>query len=242
MTATEDIRDISEMGLLTNYFGNKKDKVEPTKPEQTEYFIDIDIKSGSFSTAFKDFCENHFINAYGLERGEVDTYFFKAMTAAEKEIARRLIRQNLTLRQAHLFRASALLQDTEALPILYEQFKNNTDFSWLMTIGQAIWKLNGDDLYPKLLRQLKTHPSDTLREAHFDHVTDLKDDESIEMLFGYLTDKSGLVETMAVSKLNYILAGQYEEKQKFDRDYFLSKQNDKEFKTELVEKLQNLSE
>ena len=141
-----------------------------------------------------------------------------------------------------MFRASGLLQDKEALPLLYDQFQNNTDLSWLFTIGQAIWKLNGDELYPKLLRQLKDHTSDTMREAHFDQVTDLKNEESIKMLFDYLTDKSELVKSMTVSKLNYILAGQYEQNQKFDRDYFLSKRNDKEFKSELVEKLKNLNE
>lgn len=227
---------------MTNIFANKKSKVEPTKRVPTEYFIDIDPSSNSFSLAFKDFYKNHFIDAYRLARGDVDTYFFKAMKAEEKEIAKRLIQQNLNLRQAHLFRASGLLQDTEALPILYEQFKNNTDFSWLMTIGQAIWKLNGDDLYPKLLRKLKTYPSDTMREAHFDQVMDLKNEESIEMMFDYMRDKSGLVKSMAKSKLNYILAGKYEQKQKFDTDYFLSRRNDKEFKTVLVEKLKNLNE
>lgn len=230
------------MGLFKNIFGNKREKVEQSKPKSTEYFIDIDPNSNSFSIAFKDFYKNHFIDAYGLTRGDVDTYFFNAMTVDEKEIAKRLIRQNLNLRQAHLFRASGLLQDIEALPILYEQFQSNTDLSWLMTIGQAIWKLNGDDLYLKLLRQLKIHPSDTMREAHFDQVTDLKNEESIEMLFDYLNDKSELVKSMAKSKLNYILAGQYEQEQKFDSDYFLSKRNDKEFKKELVEKLKNLTE
>ncbi len=230
------------MGFLKNIFGNKTEKVGLTKPKSTEYFIDIDPNLNSFSTAFKDFYENHFVDAYGLTRREVDTYFFDSMTPEEKEIAKRLIRQNLKLRQAHLFQASGLLGDKEALPILYEQFKNNTDLSWLLIIGQAIWKLNGDDLYSKLLQQLKTHPSNTMREAHFEQVTDLKNKESIEMLFEYLNDKSGLVKSMTVSKLNYILAGQYEQKQRFDRDYFLSKQNDKEFKTELVEKLKNSTE
>lgn len=230
------------MGFFKNIFGNKTEKVELTKQKSTEYFIDIDPNSNSFSTAFKDFYKNHFIDQRGLARQEVDTYFFNSMTKEEKEIAKRLIRQNLKLRQAILFRASGLLQDKEALPLLYDQFQNNTDLSWLLTIGQAIWKLNGDELYPKLLRQLKDHTSDTMREAHFDQVTDLKNNESIEMLFDYLTDKSGLIKSMTVSKLNYILAGQYEQNQKFDRDYFLSKRNDKVFKKELVEKLKKLHE
>jgi hypothetical protein len=230
------------MGFFKNIFGNKTKKVELTKQKSTEYFIDIDPNSKSFSTAFKDFYKNHFIDQRGLARQEVDTYFFNSMTLEEKEIAKRLIRQNLKLRQVILFRASGLLQDKEALPLLYDQFQNNTDLSWLLTIGQAIWKLNGDELYPKLLRQLKDHTSDTMREAHFDQVTDLKNEESIEMLFDYLADKSGLVKSMTVSKLNYISAGQYEQNQRFDRAYFLSKQNDKEFKSELLEKLKNLNE
>jgi hypothetical protein len=228
------------MNFLKKIFGYKNEKNENVNPKPTEYLIDIDPNSSSFSKAFKDFYKNHFINAYGMARGDVDTNFFKTMTEDEKELAKRLVRQNLKLRQAHLFRASGLLQDNEALPILYEQFEKNTDFSWHMTIGQAIWKLNGDNLYPKLLRQLKNHSSETMRVAHFDQVTELKNEESIEMLFDYLNDESDLIISMTLSKLNYILAGQYEEKQKFDRNYFLSRKNDKEFKIELAEKLKNL--
>lgn len=204
----------------------------------TEYFIDIDPNTDNFSTAFKDFYACHFIDAFGLSRGDVDTYFFNAMTADEKEIAKRLIRQNLKLRQAHLFRASGLLQDKEALPILYEQFQNNTDLSWLLTIGQAIWMLNGDELYPTLLRQLKNHSSDTMREAHFDQVTDLKNEESIEMLFDYLNDKSRLVKSMALSKLNFLVTGNYTFYPPYDRDYFITKRNDKTFKHGLLQNLQ----
>lgn len=228
------------MGFLTKLFSDKKTKSEPTQPMTTEYFIDIDPISNSFSTAFKDFYQNHFVDAFGLSRGDVDTYFYDAMTTEEKEIAKRLIRQNLKLRQAHLFKAAGILKDAEALPILYEQLNSNSDLSWRLTIGQAIWRLNRDEIYADLLRQLKKYPSDTMREAHFDQVTDLKNEESIEMLFDYLNDKSGLVRTMTISKLNYILAGQYEQQPKFDKDYFLNKQNDKELKRELLDKLKNI--
>ena len=230
------------MKILTNIFGSKKEKVEQTSPTSTEYFIDIDPNSNSLSTAFKDFYQNHFVNAFGLSRGDVDTYFYNAMTTEEKEIAKRLIRQNLKLRQAHLFKAAGILNDVEALPILYEQLNSNSDLSWRLTIGQAIWRLNRDEIYGDLLRQLKEHPSDNMREAHFDQVTDLKNDESIEMLFDYLNDESGLVKSMTVRKLNFISAGQHQQKQEFDRAYFLSKQTDKKFKNELVENLKNLTE
>jgi hypothetical protein len=230
------------MGLLTKIFGDKKVKGKPTRPVATEYFIDIDPKSNSFSTAFNDFYQNHFVDAFGLSRGDVDAYFYNAMTTDEKEIAKRQIRQNLKLRQAHLFKAAGLLKDVEALPILYEQLNRNSDLSWRLTIGQAIWRLNCDEIYADLLRQLKKHPSDTMREAHFDQVTDLKNEESIVMLLDYLNDKSGLVISMTVAKLNYILTGRYEQNLKFDKEYFLEKQNDRELKKVLLEKLRNINE
>ena len=214
------------MGILKKIFGKKAVVVEKTTPKASEYLIDIDPNSDSLSKAFKDFYQNHFINAYGLSRNEVDTYFFDSMSENDKEIAKRLIRQNLRLRQSHLFKAAGILKDKEALPILYDQLNTNTDLSWLLVIGQAIWRINGDDIYSKLLRQLKEHSSDTMREAHFDQIVDLKNKESIEMLFSYLSDKSRLVQSMAISKLNFLSAGKHEQKQRYDKEYFMSKKTD----------------
>lgn len=229
------------MGFLKNIFGNKTEKVEERKFDPTEYFIDIDPNSNSFSIAFKDFYKNHFVNPVALIRRDVDLYFFQSMTAEEKEIAKRLIRQNLQLRQVHLFRASWKLEDKEALPILYEQFQSNTDFSWQLTIGQAIWKLNGDDLYPQLLRKLKNHSSGIMREAHFNQITDLENEESIEMLFDYLKDRSRLIESMSLSTLNYLANdGKYEPNINYDRKYFVAKRNDIEFKNRLLFNLKTL--
>ncbi|UAB75637.1 HEAT repeat domain-containing protein [Mesoflavibacter sp. SCSIO 43206] len=225
------------MGILKNIFGKKAETVEKTTPKVSEYFIDIDPNSDSLSKAFKDFYKNHFINAYGLSRNEVDTYFFNSMSENEKEIAKRLIRQNLKLRQSHLFKAAGILKDKQALPILYDQLNTNTNLSWLLVIGQAIWRINGDDIYPKLLSQLKEHSSDTMREAHFDQIVDLKNKESIEMLFSYLSDKSRLVQYMAISKLNFLSAGKHEQKQRYDKKYFMEKKTDEKFKNDLLEKL-----
>ena len=143
------------MGILENIFGKKAEAVEKTKPKTSEYFIDIDPNSDSLSKTFKDFYQNHFVNAYGLSRNEVDIYFFDSMSENEKEIAKRLIRQNLKLRQSHLFKAAGILKDEEALPILYNQLKNNTDLSWLLVIGQAIWRINGDEIYSKLFTPIR---------------------------------------------------------------------------------------
>ena len=93
----------------------------------TGYNIDIDLNSSDYSKAFNEFYSAHFINSFALTRGDIDTSFFNEMTNAEKEIAKRLIRQNLKLRQTHLFTASGQLKDNEALPILYEQLNNNPD-------------------------------------------------------------------------------------------------------------------
>tara|TARA_R110002073_G_scaffold333356_1_gene520729 strand:- start:742 stop:1443 length:702 start_codon:yes stop_codon:yes gene_type:complete len=229
------------MGILKNIFGKKAEAVEKTTPKASECFIDIDPSSDSLSQAFKDFYQNHFVNAYGLSRNEVDTYFFDSMSENENEIAKRLIRQNLKLRQSHLFKAAGILKDEEALPILYDQLNNNTDLSWLLVIGQAIWRINGDDIYLKLLRRLKEHSSDTMREAHFEQIVDLNNKESIEMLFTYLNDKSRLVQSMALSKLNFLSAGKHEQKQRYDKDYFLTKKTDEKFKNDLLENLRKIN-
>jgi HEAT repeat protein len=208
---------------------------------ETSYQIDIDPNSEQFSQAFKEFYHNHFVNSYGLARREVDTSFFKTMTEEEKDIAKRLIRNNLKLRQAHLFRAAGELKDEEALPILYELLNNNTDLSWMLSIGQAIWKINGDKMYLELLRKLQTHPSGTLKAAHFEQVTDFKDDECIEMLFDYLEDPDDFVRHLALSKLNYLSTGKHASENRFGRKHFLEKRNDETFKSELLHCLQNLS-
>jgi hypothetical protein len=146
----------------------------------------------------------------------------------------------LKLRQSHLFKAAGILKDEEALPILYDQLNNNTDLSWLLVIGQAIWRINGDELYPKLLRQLKEHSSDTMREAHFEQIVDLKNKESIEMLFSYLNDKSRLVQSMSLLKLNFLSAGRHEQKQRYDKEYFVMKKTDEKFKVSLLENLRKI--
>jgi len=228
------------MGILKNIFGKNAEVVEKIEPKVTEYFIDIDPSSDSLSKAFEDFYQNHFVYAYGLSRNEVDTYFFDSMPENEKEIAKRLIRQNLKLRQSHLFKAAGILKDEEALPILYDQLNTNTDLSWLLAIGQAIWRINGDEIYSKLLRQLKKHSSDTMREAHFEQIVDLKNKESIEMLFSYLNDESRLVQSMTLSKLNFLSAGKHEQKQRYDKEYFLIKKTDEKFKDGLLENLRKI--
>ena len=206
----------------------------------TGYNIDTDPNSSDYSTAFKEFYSAHFINSFGLTRGDIDTSFFNLMSDTEKEIAKRLIRQNLKLRQPHLFTASGQLKDKEALPILYEQLDNNTDFSWQMTIGQAIWRINGDQLYPKLLKQLKDHPSDLMRQAHFEQVLDLQNEQSIETYFDYLNDSNSIIISMTLSKLNYWLTGKHSDTFQFDKSYFIENRNNKNLKETLLQKLKTL--
>lgn len=208
---------------------------------ETSYHLDIDPNSGKYSQAFKDFFHNHFVTSWGLARREVDTSFFTQMTSGEKEVAKRLVRNNLRLRHAHLFRAAGELKDEQALLILYEQLNGNTDLSWLLTIGQAIWKINGDKVYIELLRKMQNHPGGTLKAAHFEQVTDLKDEESIEMLLGYLNDADDFVQQLALSELNHLVAGQNSFEQKFTKKYFLKKRTDEEFKDNLLRNLRTLS-
>lgn len=207
---------------------------------ETSYQIDIDPDSKQFSQAFKDFYYHHFVNSYGLARREVDTSFFQSMTDEEKNTAKQLIRDNLKLRQAQLFQAAGELKDEEALPVLYEQLKANTDLSWLLSIGQAIWKINGDKVYLELLRKLEDYPDASMKVAHFEQVTDFKDEESIQMLLNYLNDPDKLVRRLAVSKLNYLTTGQHAVEERYDRKYFLKKNQDETFKKALLDNLKTL--
>ena len=204
----------------------------------TSYYIDPNAEM--FSQAFKNFYQNHFVDSYGLSRREVDISFFKTMTDEEREVARRLVRYNLKLRQVHLFQAAGELKDEQALPILYEQLNNNTDLSWRLSIGQAIWKINGDEMYLQLLRNLQNHPNGTMKAAHFEQVTDFKNNESIEMLFEYLDDPDNFVRHLALSKLNYLSTGMHALEHRFDRIYFLKRRKNETFKRELLRNLQNL--
>ena len=162
------------------------------------------------------------------------------MTDEEKTLAKRLVRNNLKLRQVHLFQAAGELKDEQALPVLYEQLKSNSDLSWLLIIGQAIWKINGDKIYIELLRKLQNHPSGTMKAAHFEQVTDLKNEESIEMLMNYLDDSDSFVRHLALSELNYLLTGQHSLEHKFDSKYFIALQKDDPFKNKLLLSLQHL--
>lgn len=203
------------------------------------YQIDIDPSAEQFSQSFKNFFHHHFVSSIGLIREEVDTSFFKTMTEEEKEIAKRLVRDNLRIRHPHLFKAAGKLKDVSALPILYEQFKLDSDLSWRLTIGQAIWRINGDNMYAELLRELPVHSKPSMKAAHLNQVTDLKNEESIEMLYSFLSDKDRFVRRLALSNLNYLLHGKSDFfENQFDRKYFQVRKDDREFKNQLLQNLQ----
>ena len=60
------------------------------------------------------------------------------------------------------------------------------------------------------------------------------------MLFSYLSDKSKLVQSMAISKLNFLSAGKHEQKQRYDKEYFMTKKTDEKFKNDLLENLKKI--
>jgi len=207
--------------------------------ETTEYHLDIDIVKGDYSSAFKEFYHNHFVQSLGLSRREIDLSFFDEMTVDEKELAKRLIRMNLKERRTHIIEAAGFLNDEEALPLLYDLYYTTEDLSWHLTIGRTIWKLKGEIHYAELLRKLKSHPGDDMRQAHFHQVTDLKNMESIEMLFGYLNDKDSFVRHLALSRLNQIETGKFSFDLQYESNHFLDKRTDDDFKHGLLRKLQN---
>ena len=174
------------------------------KHSLNKYYIDIDSNSENFSKDFKEFYANHFIDSYGLTRREVDTSFFKTMTDEEKEVAKRLIRNNLELRQTHLFEAAGELNDKIALPVLYEQFDKDENLSWKLTIGRAIWRINGDKNYEKILRELATSKDENLKYAHFEQIFDLTRDKKIQFLKLMIGNDKTMSEKRALETLNLI--------------------------------------
>lgn len=232
------LKHLKPKHLAALFAARRKD--ETTEFKKSPYQIDIDPNFEGFSPAFKSFYHNHFENSIGLFRDDVDTSFFKTMSEEEKEIAKRLIRNNLNLRQAHLFRAAGELKDEDALPVLYEQLNNNSDLSWLLSIGQAIWMINGDKVYLEHLRKLQIHPSKIMKTAHMKQVADFKDEESIEMLLAYLEDPESLVRSLALEKLNHLNRAQLASGKPFDSEYYLKGRKDEAFKKELLLNLQNL--
>ena len=204
---------------------------------ESEYKIDIDPNSPEFSTAFREFYKNHFEDAYGLSRGEVDESFFTRMTQTEKETAKRLIRQNLELRQPHLFRAAGILKDEDAISILYKHFHRDTNLSWRLTIGQAIWRINGDEMYENLLNELSDHPDETMKVAHLDQITDLRNEVSIDLLFKLLNDDSGFIQRLAHTKLDFIMTGQHKPQPEYEIQFY--KTADSDLRAELLENLRS---
>lgn len=70
------------------------------------------------SNAFAQFLQNWFGNSWALTRGEVDLTFLNDLTLDERQMAKDLLRRNLTLRYAHLIEGAAALDDVASIPIL----------------------------------------------------------------------------------------------------------------------------
>ncbi|WP_452227611.1 MULTISPECIES: hypothetical protein [unclassified Lacinutrix] len=169
-----------------------------------KYIINIDPNSQTLSKEFKDFYYNHFVEPYGLSRNEVDTSFFKKMSTNELEISKDLIRKNLHLKYSHLFKASGELKDEKALPILYKFLNIETDLSWKLTIGRAIWRINNDNLYEKLLMNLATSKEENLKYIHFEQVYDLGEKKKVQFLKLMVGNDETLSERRATEILNRI--------------------------------------
>lgn len=206
------------------------------------YKLDIVADESLYSKPFRDFVYYHFLTSHFREKESLDTYFYNAMPAAEKEIAKRLIRQNLENRETELFIAAGLLKDTEALPVLYQLLeKNKNSLSWMLCIGQAIWRINGDAIYEALLLRLQNDTGGHMRTAHLRQVKDLKNETSINILLSWLDDEDNFLRSMVLAELNYIITGQPTTcLTPIDEDLFYSKRLDEQFKAELVSALKRL--
>jgi hypothetical protein len=206
-----------------------------------QYNVDIVPDERLYSQAFKDFVHYHFLTTHFREQDELDTYFYEVLVGTELETARRLIRQNLHLRETGLFKGAGLLADVEALPVLYKMLnENRTNLSRALTIGQAIWRINGDQVYETLLLELQYYPSDTMKQAHVKQVKDLRSLTSINILFSWL-EGGDFTSSLACDELWHILHGRPKKINEYgDIMQFIRRKDDMDFKVELVERLKQL--
>jgi len=202
------------------------------------YKADIDINDKKYSKAFRDFYHHHFIDSFGLGRNEVDLSFFQKMSISELDLAKELIRQNLFLKYVHIIKAAGDLKDEKSLPILFDlQKKCKDDFSRILTISQAIWKINGDNKYYNLLHKLVNSQDVILKQAHFEQIMDMPADNCINSLIKLLYDENALVVKFSLNYLNLYMTNKFpavSEDPAYSVDYFKNNQNNKDILANLI--------
>lgn len=207
------------------------------------YDIPSSVRAGRHSKAFGQFLHHWFVDSFGLQRHEVDLGFLEEMTAAEHELAVDLLRRNLHLGYAHIVEGIAYLNDRNSVPTLKTMLESTSDLSRKLTIAGTLWKLERDPVFPKLIDALIREGSSTIKQAHFDQVLWLDNEDVLRCLLELVNDSDSFVRFLALSRLNEFndnrryLVG--EDQLPKSAAYFQKLKSDHLRRHEMIEKLSN---
>src|SRR5262249_7853802 len=104
------------------------------------YDIPAEVLQEPHSPAFKAFLWNWFGNETQLARGELSLDFLRDLTPHELQLARSILRNNLTLGYPHLLEGAVVLHDVSAIPVLRTMLNSERDLSLQLTICAALWE------------------------------------------------------------------------------------------------------
>ena len=174
-----------------------------------DYDIPDDVKNAAHSEAFSEFMNHWFVSSMGLTRGEVELDFLERLTVEERELAKGLLRGNLSLNYTHIVEGLALLGDVSAVPELRRMVAAEKDSSRRLTLAGSLWKLVKDDVFVECLREMVTGDDATLKQAHINQILWLEDERSIDLVIDLLDDDDSFVRFLALSCLNDIEFGKH---------------------------------
>jgi hypothetical protein len=100
-----------------------------------------------------------------------------------------LIRRNLRLKRNHIIEGASALRDIDAIPILREMLREETDTSRRLTLAGALWKINRDPAFIECLEEAKSKHSDIFQGVHLWQVLWLDDERALDFLIDLLNTK-----------------------------------------------------
>ena len=150
-------------------------------------------------TRSRSSCITGSVNSWWFTRGDVDLGFLEGLTAEERDLARSLLRRNLSLNYVHIIEGLALLKDTSAVPELRRMLALETNLSRRLTLTGSLWKLDRDERFADCLREMITSDRSGLKVAHINQILWLEDERSLDLMTDLLDDKDDFVRYLALS-------------------------------------------
>ncbi|MEM1137971.1 MAG: hypothetical protein AAGI07_19205 [Bacteroidota bacterium] len=201
------------------------------------------------SKAFQEFYGNYFENLYLVGRGEVHfIQFYSTMKPVEKELALKLMRnaiqEGIEKNWVNEFYVEALgeAKDKDSIGLLTSLLEIHSDEYYQIRILKALWKINADDRYFEMLKEVIIDNLETYNCNYVYWLLDFKSEEALHFLFKFLTGNYGEEnKASALRLLNYFDNNfkfyDHLKAPKRSKDYFMKQMNEEAFIIELLEKM-----